>query len=166
MINENKELIITTVDAFEVIRIINKLNMKDSIANAIEDFVRLDNQKKSNTLELRKILIEKMGGNENYLEINDDEKQKNTEMALLENPSLKENMIRVNSDMSKLGMELIYEFIVKLPMAEKEIYKCLAKIFNKQVKEVENQELDVMFEQIKLIVRSRSVLGFFNLATK
>ena len=169
MINENNELIITTPEAMEVIRIIKKINMKDAISNTIKQFSDLNAKKDNKLTELRELIIKDIGF-EVYEALTETDKEETTQQILNKNPQFKIDferiMVEVNREITRLGMELIYDFIMRIPDAEKEIYKCLSKIFNKPLKEVENQEIDITIEQIKKISQSKTLMSFFNLATK
>ncbi|WP_040194293.1 hypothetical protein [Clostridium culturomicium] len=169
MINENNELIITTPEAMEVIRIIKKINMKDDISNAISKFSDLNAKKENKLNELRELIIKNIGF-ETYESLSELEKEGVTHQILNENIEFKsefeKTMVQVNRDISGMGMELIYNFAMRIPDAEKEIYKALAKIFNKPIKYFETQEFDVAVEQIKQISQSKTLLKLFSLATK
>lgn len=166
MINENNELIITTSEAFEVIRIINKLNMKDSLMKAIESFTRLQQQREQEFRKLQELMIKEIGGREEYLNLSEEDKTAISNKVLVENSNIQECVVEIDANQSKIGMDILYDFIIKIPMAEKEVYKCLAKIFNEPVKEVEVQPLDKTIDMIKKIATSETLMGFFKLATK
>lgn len=166
---ENNEVKITTSEAMEVLRIIKKLGLKEDISNAIETLTELNNRKESKFTELRRLIIKEVGLEE-YNNLSEDEKKEITEKIFIENKDFKEEFERVNiecnREMSKLGTNILYDFITALPNAEKEVYKCLSKIYGKKVSEIESQELDETIEQIKKIAQSKTVVGFFNLAMK
>nr|DAY82958.1 MAG TPA: hypothetical protein [Caudoviricetes sp.] len=166
---ENNEVKITTSEAMEVLRIIKKLGLKEDISNAIEILTALNNRKESKFTELRRLIIKEVGLEE-YKNLTEDEKKEMTEKIFIENEDFKEEFEKVNiecnREMSKLGTNILYDFITALPNSEKEVYKCLAKIYGKTAKEIESQELDETIEQIKKIAQSKTVMVFFNLATK
>ena len=93
-----------------------------------------------------------------------------SEKIFIETKDFKEEFERVNiecnREMSKLGANILYDFVIALPNAEKEVYKCLGKIYGKNVSEIESQELDETIDQIKKISQSKTVMGFFNLAIR
>lgn len=169
MINENNELIITTPEAMEVIRIIKKINMKDEIANAMSKFSDLNAKKENKLNDLRELIIKNIGF-ETYESLSELEKEEASSQILNENAEFKIDLektaLEVNRETTNLGMDLIYNFVMRIPDAEKEIYRCLSKIFNKPIKEVEIQELDITIEQIKQISQSKTLMSFFNLATR
>ena len=166
---ENNEVKITTNEAMEVLRIIKKLGLKEDISNAIETLTELNNRKESKFTELRRLIIKEVGLEE-YNNLSEDEKKEITEKIFIENKDFKEEFERVNiecnREMSKLGANILYDFITALPNAEKEVYKCLSKIYGKKVSEIELQELDETIDQIKKIAQSKTVMGFFNLAIR
>ena len=166
---ENNEVKITTSEAMEVLRIIKKLGLKENISNAIETLIEFNNRKESKFTELRRLIIKEVGLEE-YKNLFEDEKKEITEKIFIENEDFKEEFEKVNiecnREISKLGTNILYDFITALPNAEKEVYKLLAKIYGKKVAEIESQELDETIEQIKKIAQSKTVMDFFKLATK
>ncbi len=161
MINENNELIITTSEAFEVIRIINKLNMKDSLVSSMVEFTRLEQQSQQEYRKVSEIMIKEIGSREEYLNLSEEDKTAISNKVLAENNNIQESLVKINETQTKTGMDILYDFISKIPMAEKEVYKCLSKIFNKPIKEVETQELDKTIEMIKEVVKCKSIISFF-----
>lgn len=166
MINENKELIITTTEAFDVIRIINKLNMKDSLMKAIESFTRLQQQREQEFRKLQELMIKEIGGREEYLNLNEEDKTAISNKVLVENSNIQECLVEIDANQSKIGMDILYDFIIKMPLAEKEVCKCLSKIFNKPIKEVETKGADETYNMLREIATSKTLMGFFKLATK
>ena len=72
----------------------------------------------------------------------------------------------LNREMGKIGVDIMYDFMTRLPQAEKEVYKCLAGIYGKTAKEIESQELDETIEQIKKVGQSKTVMGLLKLAIR
>lgn len=169
MINENNELIITTPEAMDAIRIISKINMINEISCAINRFSDLNAKKENKLNELRELIIKDIGF-QAYETLNELEKDKVTQQILTQNDDfrilLEKTMIETDREMQSLYINLMYEFIVRIPNAENEIYRCLSKIFNKPIKEFETQELDITVEQIKQISKSKTLLKLFSLAAK
>lgn len=166
MKNENNELIITTSEAFDVIRVINKLNMKDSLMKVIEEFTRLQQQSLQEYRKLEELMIKEIGSREEYLGLGNEDKTAISNKLLVKNNDIQEILLDIDSKQNKIGMDILYDFISKIPMAEKEVYKCLAKIFNKSIEEVEIQELDETIGMIKEIAKSKTLMSFFKLATR
>ncbi|MDU7364294.1 hypothetical protein [Clostridium sp.] len=165
MINENNELTITTGEGFEIERIINKLGMKENVVNFINVYIKNEQLKQKETLKLQALIIEKVGGKDNYINLSDEEKAKISDEVLGEHEDIYNALLEIQSSTAKLGVDLMYDFVCKMPNAEKEIYKTLGKIFNKQMKEIENQPLGETVTQIKEIVKSKTfndLFGFFN----
>lgn len=165
MINENNEVRINTLEGFEIIRIINKMGMKDSAISLMEMGMNVEQRKQKETLKLQTLIIEKVGGKENYLNLSDDEKTKISDDVLIEHEEIRSNLIEIQSTTMKHGADLLFDFISKMPLAEKEINRTLAKIFDKQIKEIENQGLEETIDMLKEIGKSKTVrylLGFFN----
>lgn len=166
---ENNEVKITTSEAMEVLRIVKKIGLKDDISNAIETLTTLNNKKEGKFTELRRLIIKEVGLEE-YNNLSEEEKKEISEKIFIENEKFKEEFekvnIEANREMNKIGVDIMYNFIVALPNAEKEVYKCLGEIYGKTAKEIKEQELDETIEQIKRIAQSPTIMGFFNLAIK
>ncbi|WP_195954414.1 hypothetical protein [Clostridium tertium] len=156
MINENNELIITTAEGFEIIRIINKMGMKDNLISLIDVSTNNAQRNQNETLKLQSLIIEKVGGKENYLNLSDEEKAQISDEVLIDHEEIRSNLIDIKSSTMKLGADLLFDFISKMPLAEKEINRTIAKIFNKQVKEIENQSLEETISMLKKIVKSKT----------
>lgn len=166
---ENNEVKITTGEGMEVLRIVSKLGLKEDISNAIETYITLNNRKESKFTDLRRLIINEVSLEE-YNNLSEDEKKEITEKIFIENKDFKEEFEKVNiecnREIGKIGVDIMYDFITRLPQAEKEVYKCLAKIYGKTSKEIESQQLDETIKQIKKVAQSKTVMGFFKLAIK
>ena len=81
---------------------------------------------------------------------------------------IKDTLIELISKVNTLNTkrENVYDFATRIPQAEKEVYTCLSKIFNKDIKEIESQEFTETIEMIKTIIKSESVQVFFKLAPR
>ncbi|SCJ00095.1 Uncharacterised protein [uncultured Clostridium sp.] len=169
MINENNEIIITTSEAVEVLRVIDKLNMKKDLFEAIKKYFELNQAREDKLNKLRELIIDKVGLAE-YEELSSTDKEITTKKVLIENTEFKDefekSMINYNVDLSTLAVDLTYTFASKIPNAEKEVYKCLAKISGKNVKEVEQQEFDKTVDLIMAIGKSKTFLGFSKLLNR
>lgn len=161
MINENKELIITTTEAMMVLRVINKLNMKNELVKVIGEFTKIQQQSEQQYRKLRELILEDCGGKDEYINLSDDDKEIVSNKILLKDNGIQEKLVELEEKQNSLGTDILYEFISKLPSAEKEVYKALATIFNKSVKEIEVQELDKTVDMIKEIVKCKSIISFF-----
>lgn len=161
MINENNELIINTSEAMMVLRVINKLSMKDSIVKVIGEFTKIQQETEQKYRKLRELIINECGGNEEYSILTDEDKESVSNKILLQDNGIQLKLVELEEKQNKIGADILYDFISKLPMAEKEVYKAIATIFNKSVKEVETQELNNTINMIKEIVKCKSLLSFF-----
>lgn len=169
MINENNELIINTSEGFELIRIIKKINMKETIKETLK-YVMDANIKNQNLLEeLRESLVKELGY-DNYNNLDEIEKKYEVDKYLNNNTDLKKRMTDAQRDLQvatgEKVMDLIYTFVENIPLAEKEVNKALSNIFNKKIKEIEIQGLDETVEMIMKIVQCETFKSFFKFATK
>ena len=156
------ELIITTAEGFDIIRIINKLGMKDIVADTIIDYFSLENSKKVKYIELNKLCLDK---DENYEQLEKLEKENIINTVFLENKELQLEISRMEGKTKRLLLDLLFTFIDRFPQAEKEIYKTLAKIYNKTAKEIEIDGIDGSVELIIGLSKSATIpklLSFFN----
>lgn len=158
---ENNKIIINTSESFEIIRLINKLQLGDVIKNKIFAFQKLKMEKDN----LNYILIKKINEstNKQYEEIED--KENVIKKVLFENVDLNEKINEVDSKIATISTESIFELIEHIPLAEKEFYRLLSKITETDIKEIEKQTIDKTLMQIKEILASdtlTSLLSFFN----
>lgn len=65
-----------------------------------------------------------------------------------------------------LNIELMLLFIENIGNAEKEIYKLLADLSNKTVKEIENQKIGETVEMIKSLFEDEEIGDFLKVALK
>lgn len=169
MINENNEIIITTEDAVNVLNVIGKMGMKDDIFNAMKKYFELTYKKESKFHELRDLLIKKHGLDE-YEAMSEAERESSTKKILVDNKKFREDFetsnMTYNTEMSAMIVDLVYTFASKIPCAEKEVYKCLAKISGVTAEEISKQELDKTIELIMEIVGSKTFLGFSKLLNR
>lgn len=169
MINENNEIVIITSEAVEILRVVEKLNMKKDLFDAIKKYFELNQAREDKLNKLRELIIDKVGLEE-YERLSSEDKEITTKKVLIENAEFKDefekSMFNYNIDLSTLAVDLTYTFASKIPGAEKEVYKCLAKISGKNVKEVEQQELDKTIDLIKAIAGSKTLLGFSKLLNR
>lgn len=164
MINENNEVKISTDEGFEIIKVITKMGMKQTIVDAMKNIMKLEERKNKETIKLRTEMIKKVG-NDRYRELTEEEKVLLSDEVLAEeNNKIGENLTNVNSETAALYLDLIFEFVSKIPNAKKELYKTLSEIFEKDVKEIEKQAVEETIEMLKQIANSstfKSLFAFF-----
>lgn len=85
---ENNEVKITTREGMDVLRIVNKLGLKEDISNAIETYITLNNRKESKFTDLRRLIIKEVGLEE-YNNLSEDKKKEITEKIFIENKDFK-----------------------------------------------------------------------------
>ena len=79
---ENNEVKITLGEGMEVLKIVNKLGLKDDIYNAIETYITLNNRKESKFTDLRRLIINEVGLEE-YKNLSEYEKKEITEKIFI-----------------------------------------------------------------------------------
>lgn len=159
-------LTITTANGFEIIRILNKLGMVDEIIEVIGEVQEIEKDKQRAFLKLRTIMVEK---EPTFDSANEDERLAMIEKHAAETPEVKEALTEsadLNKTSTKLSTKLMLDAVMRLPQAEKEIYKVLASIFGIPEKEVQGNGLDWLMDAFKQIASSPTFQAFFKLATK
>lgn len=163
---ENNNLVITTANGFEIIRILNKLGMVDEIIDVIGEVQEIEKDKQRAFLKLRGLMIEK---EPNFDSADEAERLVMIEKHAVETPEVKEALTEsadLNKTSTKISTKLMLDAMMKLPQAEKEIYKVLASIFGIPEKEVQNNGLDWVIDAFKQIASSQTFQAFFKLAIK
>lgn len=161
---ENNNLIITTSNGFEIIRILNKLGMVDEIIDVIGEVQEIEKDKQKSYLEVRSLMMEQDPG---YDKANETERLEM--ISKYEGPEVKEalnTLANLNKTSTKISTKLMLDAIMRLPQAEKEIYKVLASIFGIPEKEVQSNGLDWLVGAFKQIASSSTFQSFFKLAIK
>lgn len=156
-------LIITTSNGFEIIRILNKLGMVDEI---VDTFTEISTIEQSRQREFVKIRTEFAKEGASDAELTEQEKAILVEKIALEHPEIQETLNELTARQSKIMGSLLMNGLMRLPQAEKEIYKVLASIYNITEKEVQGKGLDWVADAVKEIVASQTFQTFFKLATK
>ena len=156
-------MLITTADAFQVIKIIKKMDIKEEI---ISIFGELTSITKNIETDNKKLLLLLIAENENYLSLDETEKDKLNIKVLNANVDLANEIGELQHKQEQLGLKLISEVIFNLDKAEKDIYKLLAKIEHLSEKEVAERGIDWTAEKIKEIFMSENIQRLFTFATK
>lgn len=156
-------MLITTADAFQVIKIIKKMDIKEEI---ISIFGELTSITKNIETDNKKLLLLLIAENENYLSLDETEKDKLNIKVLNANIDLANEIGELQHEQEQLGLKLISEVIFNLDKAEKDIYKLLAKIEHLSEEEVAERGIDWTAEKIKEIFMSENVQKLFTFATK
>ena len=156
-------MLVTTSDAFAVIKIIKKMDIKDKL---IDVFGKLTNVIKSLEVDNKKLLLLLVAENKNYLSLDETEKDKLNIKVLNANVDLANEIGELQHKQEELGLELISEFIFNIDKAEKDIYKLLAKIEHLSEKEVAERGIDWTVGKIKEIFMSENLQKLFTFAMK
>lgn len=153
MINENKEIIINTAEGFEIIRLVNKMGIKQNLINMVNKATEVEQLRQENLKKLQKLIIEEVGGLEEYSNLLEEDKTKITNGLLIKHEEISNELVRIESDLNSSAIDLFYEFISKISVAEKEFYKILGKIINRSPKDLEIQELNETIEELREIIK-------------
>lgn len=153
---------INTKQGMQLVRVIKKMGIQDELTNTISEVFE-NQQKEENTYKKLSNLI--VLEYPNFHELDDEERKKISKEFLSKNEELSKEIAKVQNSNAKLGINVIFKLVEAIPNAEKEVYKVLSEIYDKDIKEIETQSLEETIEQIKGILQCDSFKYFFSLAT-
>lgn len=156
-------MIVTTSNAFEVLRIIKKIGIKNELMNSLKEISITNKKLESDNKKLLLLLIKE---NKDYLSLEETEKDKLNIKVLNENEELANEIGELQRRQEEVGLDLLSDFIFNIEKAEKDIYKLLAKIEHLTEKEVAERGIDWTVEKVKEIFLSENVQKLFTFATK
>ena len=156
-------MIVTTSNAFEVLRIIKKIGMKNELMNSLKEISITNKKLESDNKKLLLLLIKE---NKDYLSLEETEKDKLNIKILNENEELANEIGELQRRQEEVGLDLLSDFIFNIEKAEQDIYKLLAKIEHLTEKEVAERGIDWTVEKVKEIFLSENVQKLFTFATK
>lgn len=156
-------MIVTTSNAFEVLRIIKKIGIKNELMNSLKEISTTNKKLESDNKKLLLLLIKE---NKDYLSLEEAEKDKLNIKVLNENEELANEIGELQRRQEEVGLDLLSDFIFNIEKAEKDIYKLLAKIEHLTEKEVAERGIDWTVEKVKEIFLSENVQKLFTFATK
>lgn len=156
-------MIVTTSNAFEVLRIIKKIGIKNELMNSLKEISITNKKLESDNKKLLLLLIKE---NKDYLSLEETEKDKLNIKVLNENEELANEIGELQRKQEEAGLDLLSDFIFNIEKAEQDIYKLLAKIEHLTEKEVAERGIDWTVEKIKEIFLSENVQKLFTFATR
>ena len=156
-------MIVTTSNAFEVLRIIKKIGIKNELMNSLKEISITNKKLESDNKKLLLLLIKE---NKDYLSLEETEKDKLNIKVLNENEELANEIGELQRRQEEVGLDLLSDFIFNIEKAEKDIYKLLAKIEHLSEEEVADRGIDWTVEKVKEIFLSENVQKLFTFATK
>ena len=156
-------MIVTTSNAFEVLRIIKKIGIKNELMNSLKEISITNKKLESDNKKLLLLLIKE---NKDYLSLEETEKDKLNIKVLNENEELANEIGELQRRQEEVGLDLLSDFIFNIEKAEQDIYKLLAKIEHLSEEEVAERGIDWTVEKIKEIFLSENVQKLFTFATK
>lgn len=156
-------MIVTTSNAFEVLRIIKKIGIKNELMNSLKEISITNKKLESDNKKLLLLLIKE---NKNYLSLEETEKDKLNIKVLNEHEELANEIGELQRRQEEVGLDLLSDFIFNIEKAEKDIYKLLAKIEHLSEEEVAERGIDWTVEKVKEIFLSENVQKLFTFATK
>ena len=156
-------MIVTTSNAFEVLRIIKKIGIKNELMNSLREISITNKKLESDNKKLLLLLIKE---NKEYLSLEETEKDKLNIKVLNEHEELANEIGELQRRQEEVGLDLLSDFIFNIEKAEQDIYKLLAKIEHLSEEEVAERGIDWTVEKVKEIFLSENVQKLFTFATK
>lgn len=156
-------MIVTTSNAFEVLRIIKKIGIKNELMSSLKELALVSKKLESKNKKLLLLLLKE---NENYLSLKETEKDNLNIKVLNEHEELSNEIGELQRRQEEVGLDLLSDFIFNIEKAEQDIYKLLAKIEHLGEEEVAERGIDWTAEKIKEIFLSENVQKLFTFATK
>lgn len=135
-----------SVDCFEMLRIINKMDVKKDIIDILVKITGLNKK------------LEKV--QRGLLEIAEKE-NKTTKEVCSENVEMVLEFDKLEGQIQGLGMEIVFVIIENIPYAEAEVYKLLARMNNITVKDVKEWDAEKLINEVKEIIANESFKRFF-----
>lgn len=147
---------ITTKQAISLLRLINKMGIKDTLISFFKESAIFEKEKQNIMVELFDTLEDKAV----------DITEELTTQLFIENPTIYKKYKDLEEKEQMLGLTILTDIILAVPNAEKDFYKCVSEIFNITVKEAEEKDVVETIIGIMDIFKSQQFMGFFQSAMK
>lgn len=147
---------ITTKQAINLLRLINKMGIKDTLISFFKESAIFEKEKQNIMVELFDTLEDKAV----------DITEELTTQLFIENPTIYKKYKDLEEKEKMLGLTILTDIILAVPNAEKDFYKCVSEIFNITVKEAEEKDVVETIIGIMDIFKSQQFMGFFQSAMK
>lgn len=147
---------ITTKKAISLLRLINKMQIKDTLISFFKESARFEKEKQNTMVELFDTLEDKTV----------DITEELTTQLFIKNPTIYKKYKEVEEKEQISGLTILTDIILAIPNAEKDFYKCVSEIFNITVKEAEERDVVETIQSIMDIFKSQQFMGFFQSAMK
>lgn len=147
---------ITTKQAINLLRLINKMGIKDTLISFFKESAIFEKEKQNIMVELFDTLEDKAV----------DITEELTTQLFIENPTIYKKYKDLEEKEQMLGLTILTDIILAVPNAEKDFYKCVSEIFNITVKEAEEKDVVETIIGIMDIFKSQQFMGFFQSAMK
>lgn len=147
---------ITTKQAISLLRLINKMGIKDNLLSFFRDSAKFENEKQSTMVELYDKLEDK------EIDITNEV----TTQLFINNPDIYKRYKDIEENEQVTGLSIVTDVILAIPNAEKDFYKCVSEIFNITVKEAEEKDVVDVVKGIMAIFSSQQFMGFFQSVMK
>lgn len=147
---------ITTKKAISLLRLINKMQIKDTLISFFKESARFEKEKQNTMVELFDTLEDKTV----------DITEELTTQLFIKNPTIYKKYKEVEEKEQISGLTILTDIILAIPNVEKDFYKCVSEIFNITVKEAEERDVAETIQSIMDIFKSQQFMGFFQSAMK
>lgn len=147
---------ITTKKAISLLRLINKMQIKDTLISFFKESARFEKEKQNVMVKLFDTLEDKTV----------DITEELTTQLFIENAELYKKYKEIDEEEQILGLTMLTDIILAVPNVEKDFYKCVSEIFNITVKKAEERDVAETIQGIMDIFKSQQFMGFFQSAVK
>ena len=141
---------LSTKNAFELIKLLNDMKIKDSLIKTIRTVSKLEKKKKTTFQKLFKLKKE------------DEEITDETVTRLLtENIDIAKEIAELDGKNEEITMYLVADFIFGLSNCEETFYKTMSKIREKEIEDIKNEDVTVIIKDLIDEITTNEFLGFF-----
>lgn len=149
---EEKKIVVKTAECFEILRIINKMQIKKDLIELFQRLMKIGAKVGKYEREL--------------LELAEKKYKNDRRKAVANNIELAEKYDNATMEQNSLGLEALLLVGENIPNAESEVKRLIAKVHNISMEEVEEFEAFELIEKVKDIIMCQSFARFFSSISK
>lgn len=156
---------INTLQGGKIIRLIKKMGIKDELVKNISKLSASDKKYKKLQSKLLTKCIEKYG--EEFSELDKEDKTIKTVEVLNENIDIAKELGEIEQTQETIGFDIAFSVIESAfnKDCEKDLHDILSGLFDKKIKDIQEQEFNETANQIMQIIKSETFAKLFTLAT-
>lgn len=135
--------------ATKIIRLINKFGLKEEL----KDIIKLATEKENKNRKAQVNMIKALGSKKNT--------KANIEKILVENKEIEKLYTEVEKTNTELVEKVLFLIMGGLEESEAEIFEVVSSVYEIDITELEEMELNDLIAKIKNIIKSPSLQGVF-----